>query len=770
MFFTFIRFIFHREQYGKKPNRFNIIGTINNKIVRILDYKQDNDMYTSDIIDIAIQNLNAKKNRTYVTIMGMAIGFGAVVLLLSIGYGFEKLVISEVASLKEMQQIDVSVSQGSPVVINAEIISKVLSIEGVQDAIPIITLVSKVGYNNAVSDVITYAVPTSYFEQEDINPISGSLFNVEYKPITQKDNEDGSVAGAKSKIISSDKLGEEVSKIRYSINPLEWIPVYSRADDQAYVLGYTKRETGNQEAIEVIGKGYREDNSEEKLYDYTGNYYSRWIVDEFPLWTKGSCKLNESDCFEGVYKVVKNGDTQSRQKGYIKEHKISFERYDIHKYDNSNKNGYIDDVYFSFKSIDSYLLNTSLENNDDVISLNVINNNELIEGSLYSSASNISSYWVKSKLEVIKNKECKDDCKSYDLISTDDQRDSIVDKLYIEVYIKMENVNIKDSKLESIMSGNVLGATDTSVLGESEGYIDIDVLKDADKSIDWVSLSNELGESNIVLKDVKDIPDTAQKAAIVNVSMLQLLGLSPNDAEGKTFNSTFIYDSKLFNKNNYIVESEKVDYKIVGVVSDSRNPTFYVPISDVMVEDLVNYSALKVVIDSKDMSYKIRKEFENMGFQTKSVVDTVDGISGIFSYLRIGLLVIGLIALGVASLGMFNTLTVSLMEKTREVGLLKTMGMKTGEIKHLFLAESMIMSMAGGVTGLVIGFLLGQLISLAISTLSLSQGAGYLNITYIPYALVLAIVIASFVVGVITGWYPAKRATGISALNALRYE
>jgi ABC-type antimicrobial peptide transport system permease subunit len=138
--------------------------------------------------------------------------------------------------------------------------------------------------------------------------------------------------------------------------------------------------------------------------------------------------------------------------------------------------------------------------------------------------------------------------------------------------------------------------------------------------------------------------------------------------------------------------------------------------------------------------------------------------------LRLGLLVFGLVALSVAALGMFNTLTVSLLEKTREVGLMKAIGMKSEEVKMLFLAESVIMGFFGGILGLIFGFLLGQVLSIVLSSIAVASGFDPVVATHIPLNLALAIVGSSFLIGVGTGFYPAYRATRISALNALRYE
>ena len=98
------------------------------------------------------------------------------------------------------------------------------------------------------------------------------------------------------------------------------------------------------------------------------------------------------------------------------------------------------------------------------------------------------------------------------------------------------------------------------------------------------------------------------------------------------------------------------------------------------------------------------------------------------------------------------------------------MGLKSDQVRTLFISESLIMSVLGGASGLFLGFVVGKILSLVVSALSVAQGGAPLDVTYIPLLLSLILVIVSAIVGIATGWYPAKRATKISALNALRYE
>jgi putative ABC transport system permease protein len=177
-----------------------------------------------------------------------------------------------------------------------------------------------------------------------------------------------------------------------------------------------------------------------------------------------------------------------------------------------------------------------------------------------------------------------------------------------------------------------------------------------------------------------------------------------------------------------------------------------------------------VVAKEQGLLPEIRKLIETLGFKTTSTVDTVAEIEKLFRNLRMILGFLGTIALAVASLGMFNTMTVSLLERTREVGVMKAMGMLSNEVRELFLAESMIMGLGGGMLGVAFGYLSGRLLSIILSSVSILKGQGIMDIAYVPWFFVAFILLISFVVGVLTGWYPSKRARSISALNALRYE
>ena len=333
-------------------------------------------------------------------------------------------------------------------------------------------------------------------------------------------------------------------------------------------------------------------------------------------------------------------------------------------------------------------------------------------------------------------------------------------------------LTIKDENAYHAQESGYIAETDlvnisgsSAVLGVSDDDSDL-----ADTSVDWVEIPAESESSQAAKTKIVVLPPSAKKEAVVNRTMLKVLGIDEGNAVGEKFNTSFVVTGDLLFDGGDKIESEFAEYVIVGVIPGDKTPVFYVPFVDLRSLGIANYSQVTVVLTSQKEVSDVRGKIEAMGFATSSVVDTVKQINSLFATVRIILALLGTVALSVAALGMFNTLTVSLLERTREVGLMKAMGMRSSEVRELFLTESMIMGFFGGVIGIIIGFIGGKLVSLILSAFALFKGVGFVNVSHIPALFVFLILFLALIVGIGTGIYPAKRATKISALDALRYE
>lgn len=287
-----------------------------------------------------------------------------------------------------------------------------------------------------------------------------------------------------------------------------------------------------------------------------------------------------------------------------------------------------------------------------------------------------------------------------------------------------------------------------------------------------------------------------QDQVVINEQLLQTLGIEAEAAIGATVQIAYIpVGSGIENEGtsaqetgtddtpNGLNDTEDPDentsdmtrplpHTIVGVVADDNPPVAYVPISNIKMLGLSTYTQLTAILETndQDLSTTTRKTIEAMGYETHSTFDTISQVDRIFRYINIALLTIGLVALSVAVLGMVNTLTVSLLERTHEVGLMKALGMMSKEIRFLFISESMLISIFGGILGIAIGVLEGKTLSLVLSAISISRGEEAIDVTSIPWYLIIVVVVAAGIVGFLTGLYPSRRAVRMSALDALRYE
>lgn len=377
--------------------------------------------------------------------------------------------------------------------------------------------------------------------------------------------------------------------------------------------------------------------------------------------------------------------------------------------------------------------------------------------------------WIKAPVLLWRQEQCdpqtQGDCEEGGYMVMRDENNEQMQKegYFAEINLRLAGVDIKQPQ--------VLGETsDSSASALTEEEATESASSTPGLEADWVEIASEAGI--ITPPEIKtvELAEDAKRQAVVNRAMLKILGINEGEAVGKKFNVSFVVVGDLLEEGKEKVESAPTEYTIVGVIPEGETPLFYVPFIDLRSLGITNYSQVKLVVKNQADLVKTRHQVEAMGYVTSSVADTVEQINSLFSTLRTVLMLLGLVALSVAALGMFNTLTVSLLERTREVGLMKAMGMKSSEVKELFLTESMIMGFFGGILGIVAGVVLGKLVGLALSFFAIFKGVGFVDISYIPLPFVLAIIFLSFLVGIVTGVYPAKRATKISALNALRYE
>jgi len=130
----------------------------------------------------------------------------------------------------------------------------------------------------------------------------------------------------------------------------------------------------------------------------------------------------------------------------------------------------------------------------------------------------------------------------------------------------------------------------------------------------------------------------------------------------------------------------------------------------------------------------------------------------------------GAVALMVSAIGMFNTMTIALLERTQEIGIMKSLGASNGDIKKTFLVEAVLIGFLGGVSGILTGIGASEIFNFGVNKLAGSFGGDKVDLFYIPIEFMLMILVFSTTVGLMTGFYPARRAAKLNPLDALRYK
>lgn len=268
--------------------------------------------------------------------------------------------------------------------------------------------------------------------------------------------------------------------------------------------------------------------------------------------------------------------------------------------------------------------------------------------------------------------------------------------------------------------------------------------------------------------------DTAKDQAVVNEALAKLLGFvqEPSKIIGQALSIDLIVAKSLRATDTIDgpIVKESVPLKVVGLSNESQNPSLFVSQQLTDVQGVVNSTSMKIRVDTKENVAAVRKQIENSGFDTEYVGDTVDQITQVFTIFRLILAGFGIIALVVAAIGTFNTLTISLIERIREVSLLKMLGMKRGDVFKLFIGESITIGTLGGILGAATGLGIGAGANALIAQVAARANSDAVQIFYTPFSFMAYMVIGAIVVGFVTGLYPSYRAIKTNPLDALRYE
>ncbi|MFJ7371699.1 ABC transporter permease [Lysinibacillus sp. NPDC098008] len=236
-------------------------------------------------------------------------------------------------------------------------------------------------------------------------------------------------------------------------------------------------------------------------------------------------------------------------------------------------------------------------------------------------------------------------------------------------------------------------------------------------------------------------------------------------------------------------ETEKMTYTIVGIM---EKPSYDWMIDSsihmdkaqkaalaqslALPEDELFYSEFNIFADTLENVKPILETLKEKGYSVYSVTEQLEQMNVFFLVLKMGLIFVGTIAVLIASIGIFNTMTMAVTERTREIGVLKAIGASPKLIQRLFLMESTFIGILGTLIAVVISYAISIAANIALPLiLKAATGEDAFatnNITFslIPWQLVLIAAAISIGVAMISGYRPARKATKIDVIQALRQE
>lgn len=206
--------------------------------------------------------------------------------------------------------------------------------------------------------------------------------------------------------------------------------------------------------------------------------------------------------------------------------------------------------------------------------------------------------------------------------------------------------------------------------------------------------------------------------------------------------------------------------KIEGIISDDAQPPLVIAPSEFVSGTPPFFKRMLVKADSIETVEKVRDELTDKKFIISARIDLVNQARKVMNIITITLGVFGIAALVVSAIGMFNTMIVGFLERIYEVGIMKSLGATDKDVRNLFLMESSLIGLLGGIGGIAFGVGLGQAANFGLNLLAKYLGGKSFTLFITPLWFVALIIGLSLFIGLLAGFWPARRASHLSPKEA----
>jgi ABC-type antimicrobial peptide transport system permease subunit len=306
------------------------------------------------------------------------------------------------------------------------------------------------------------------------------------------------------------------------------------------------------------------------------------------------------------------------------------------------------------------------------------------------------------------------------------------------------------------------GVSEISRMGEFSGEMDYEKLT-------GLLLIKEIEPSYFRLSgvspDVGTTPSDKQPGVVLTSQALRLIGLPADTSSlGKEISLKAYYQDQ---HEETAQEADSVSaLPIVGLVTDDTEPPAVYAYSSAFSIQPPFFKEIFVKSQNLKSVEPLREKLTDKGFLISAKVDLVNQANKILNAITIVLGVFGITALIVSAIGMFNTMIVGFLERIYEVGVMKSLGATDTDVRNLFLMESFLMGLSGGVTGVLLGMGAGKLVNFGLNVLASRLGGKPLQLFVTPWWFILLILGTSGLIGVMAGFWPAHRASVLSPKEA----
>jgi putative ABC transport system permease protein len=179
------------------------------------------------------------------------------------------------------------------------------------------------------------------------------------------------------------------------------------------------------------------------------------------------------------------------------------------------------------------------------------------------------------------------------------------------------------------------------------------------------------------------------------------------------------------------------------------------------------YQSLVVEVDNSANISSVASRIRQSGFGAATGQSQLNSQTNVANIIGLVLGALGLVALAIAALGVMNTMVMSVLERTREIGVMRALGARRSTIRRLFTFEALVLGFFGGFFGVVIGYII---LLVAKPFIANKFPGGVTPTITVPIWLMLLVIALTTFIGFLSGLIPSRRAARLDPIEALRYE